>query len=68
MNKSVMSQRPNCLILSAKVKGRRMETIEVNMADWSIVQCRGKHNVDSKYHQQIMELMTKNMNKVKEAV
>lgn len=61
-------QRPNCLILSAKVKGHRMETIEVNMADWSIVQCRGKHNVDSKYHQQIMELMTKNMNKVKEAV
>lgn len=57
--------RPNCLILSAKVNGQRMETIEVDMANWSIVQSRGRHNVDSKYHGVIMELMTRNMNKLK---
>lgn len=55
--------KADCLIVGARIKGERMETIEVNMKDWKIVQCRGKHNQSSKHHEMIMEAMTANMNK-----
>lgn len=57
----------DCLIIGARVKGKRTETIEVDMKEWKIVQCRGKHNQPSKYHTQIMRLMNANMNKFKTA-
>ena len=54
-------KKPYCLILSAKVNGERMETIEVNLSNNTIVQCRGRHNQDSEYHKQMMDLMSRNM-------
>ena len=58
--------RPNWLILSAKGNGKRMETIEVNLKNYTIVQCRGKYNQDSEYHEKILDLLSKNMDKIKE--
>ena len=55
--------RDNTLILGARVKGLRMETIEVDTRDWRVVQCRGDHNGKSKYHDRILETVNKNMNK-----
>ena len=50
--------KADCLIIGAKVKGERTETIEVDTKNWRIVQCRGKYNQDSAYHQQIYRLAT----------
>lgn len=56
-----VNSKPNCLILSAKVNGQRMETIEVNLSDVSIVQCQGHHNINSSYHDEILKLMNDNL-------
>lgn len=59
-------KRKDCLILGAKVNGERTETIEVNLNDFSVVQCRGKNNLDSQYHKRIMSLMSSNLSKLKD--
>ena len=56
-----VNNRPNCLILSAKVDGSRMETLEVDLSSLTIIQCHGKYNQITKYHDVILSLMKKNM-------
>jgi hypothetical protein len=51
------------LIIGARIGGERMETIEVDMSEWKVMQCRGKHNQDSPHHERIMDAITNNMNK-----
>lgn len=58
----------DCLILGARVDGKRTETIEIDTKNWKIVQCRGKHNQSSKYHDRIVKLMNENLNKLKQCV
>jgi DNA-directed RNA polymerase subunit RPC12/RpoP len=58
--------KPDTLILSAKVEGQRAETIEVSLSTFKVIQSRGKHNQDSPYHSRILALMKKNMNKIKQ--
>lgn len=53
--------KSDCLIIGARVKGERAETIEVNMKDWRVMQCRGKHNLSSDHHDAIMEVINNNM-------
>lgn len=55
--------KDGCLIIGARVNGERAETIEINTNEWQIMQCRGKHNQNSEYHEAIMEAMTNNINK-----
>lgn len=55
--------KDGCLIIGARVNGERAETIEVNTKEWRIMQCRGKHNQDSQYHEAIIEAMTNNISK-----
>ena len=59
-------KKPDCLILSAQVNGKHMETIELNLKNFSIVQCRGFMNDPSAYHNEIVQLMNKNMYKVRQ--
>lgn len=61
-----VKQKPNCLILSAKVNGERTETIEVDLLSFTVVQCRGKHNMDSHYHKQILNLINSNLWQIKQ--
>lgn len=56
-------KHPDCLIIGARVDGKRTETIEIDTKNWKVVQCRGKHNQPSKYHERILRLMNKNMDK-----
>lgn len=51
------------LIIGARIGGERMETIEVDMSEWKVMQCRGKHNQDSPHHERIMDAINNNMNK-----
>ena len=62
-----ISKKPDCLIMSAKKNGKRLETLEVDLSDYTIVQCHGKHNQNSMYHDTILKLMEDNMDKIKEA-
>lgn len=57
--------KPNSLILSAKIDGKRIETIEVNLSSYEIIQSRGVCNKDTEYHNRIMKLMKDNMNEIK---
>ena len=52
-------QRKDCLILSAKVKGVSVATIELSLNTWSVVQCRGKFNQDPPNKIEIITLMEK---------
>lgn len=54
------------LILTAKVDGKRMETIEVSLADYTLVQSRGLQNKYTKYHGEIVELIKKNLSVIRE--
>lgn len=54
-------QKPESLILSARIEDKRVETVEVDLNRFCVIQCRGKHNGNTKYHDQIVQLVSKNM-------
>lgn len=59
-------KKKESLILSAKDKaGNRIETIEVNLNTYSIVQSRGVCNKNTPYHNKIIELVNQNMNLIR---
>ncbi len=59
-------KRADALILSAKDKeGNRLETIEVNLRSFKIVQSRGICNQNSPKHDDIVALVNKNMNLIR---
>lgn len=60
-------RHPNSLILSAKKDGQRVETIEVDISDYHIVQSRGKLNQNTPYHDTIVQLMQDNMDAIRKA-
>lgn len=51
------------LVIGARVKNKRMETIELDIKSGTILQCRGKCNKNSPYHQEIYNLMQNNIQK-----
>ncbi len=53
--------RNDSIVLSARKDGKRLETIEVNLNTFKIVQSRGACNGYSKYHNQIIHIVEKNM-------
>jgi len=61
-----VKKKPDCLIMSAKKDGERVETIEVDMSDYHVVQSRGKHNQNTPYHDTILQLMSDNMDRIRE--
>ena len=59
-------KKSNSLILSSTVGGKRMETVEVSLRTFSIVQSRAACNGVSPYHNRIIEMVNKSMNLIKE--
>lgn len=59
-------RRADSLILSATVGGKRMETVEVSLCTFRIVQSRAACNGVSPYHNRIINLVNQNMNLIKE--
>lgn len=60
-------KRPDSLILSARdQKGKRVETIEVNLTVLKIVQCYGVCNTFTEHHQEILDLVNDNMWRIRE--
>lgn len=60
-------EHPYSLILSARDNlGNRLETIEVDMKRWEIVQSRGYQNQPTLAHDAIVKLVNENMNVLKQ--
>lgn len=59
--------KPNSLILSATINGKRVETVEVSLETMKVVQSRGLQNKNTEYHDRIVNLVEKNMHLITEA-
>jgi hypothetical protein len=49
------------LILSATIDGKRIETVEVSLSKLSVIQCRGVCNKNTQYHNNIIDLVNRNI-------
>lgn len=58
-------KRLDSLLLTAKVNDERVETIEVNLKCYEVVQSRGVCNKNSEYHDRIVNLVNENMNVIR---
>ena len=54
------------LVLSARIDGIIIETVEVDLRTFKVVQCHGKHNQDTIYHKRIIDLVNSNARLIKE--
>lgn len=61
-------KKVNSLILSARIKNKPVETIEVSLKNMSIVQSRGLRNKATEYHDRIINLVQSNINLIHKAV
>ena len=57
--------KPYSLILSARINDKRIETIEVDLTNYTIKQCYGKHDQFTMYHQRILDLVNAQMDTIK---
>jgi hypothetical protein len=61
-------RHPGSLILSARDKqGNRIETVEVDIDSWHVVQSRGYKNNTTAQHDAIVKLVNDNMNLLRQA-
>jgi len=60
--KSSYYDRPKSLILSARIDSKRIETVEVSLETFKVVQCHGWDNQNSVHHSKIVELVNNNGN------
>lgn len=56
--------RENSLIFSARVNGKRTETVEFCLKKMELVQSRGISNNTTEYHEKIVSLINKNINEI----
>ena len=56
----------NSLILSARIDGKRIETVEVDLQTLKVVQSRGVCNQNTEYHDRIVNLVNNNMNLIRQ--
>jgi uncharacterized Zn finger protein (UPF0148 family) len=57
-------KKSDSLILSAQIDNQPIETIEVSISSGEILQARGYDNEPTKYHNKIINLVKKNVNKI----
>jgi hypothetical protein len=57
--------KPDSLILSACIEGKRIETVELSLSKWQVVQSRGVCNKNTEYHDRIIELVEKNISLIR---
>lgn len=54
-------KKSDSLLLSATVKGKRVETVEFSLKQMKVLQSRGVHNTNTEYHDRILKLVEKNI-------
>lgn len=60
--------KQNSLIFSAKVNGKRVETVEVELKSFKISQSRGLKNKATEYNEEIVTLMKRSLSKIKSVI
>ena len=63
--KNAFYSKKDSLIMSARIKGKPIETIEVNLKTFEISQCYGYKNTKTKFHSQIIKLVKDNILEIK---
>lgn len=58
--------KKDTLVLSARINGTIIETVEVDLKTLKVVQCHGKYNKDTEYHERIIDLVNSNAKLIKE--
>lgn len=58
-------KKKQSLVLSARIEDRRIETVEVSLKSFKVVQSRGVCNENTEYHDRIISLVEKNMNRIR---
>ena len=58
-------RKSDTLILSACCGNKRLETIEVSLKTFQIIQCRGACNLPTAYHDDIVRLVERNMHLIR---
>lgn len=58
--------KTDSLILTACIDGKKMETIEVSLSKLQVIQSRGVCNKNTEYHNQIVQLVEKNISLIEE--
>ena len=59
--RSAYYDKKDQLLLSAKVNGKRTETVSFSLSDYKVLQSRGYNNKNSKHHDKIVNLVIKNI-------
>lgn len=57
--------RPDSLVLSATIEGKRIETVEISLKTLKVVQSRGVCNKNTEYHDRIVKLVNSNINQIR---
>jgi hypothetical protein len=60
-------KKKDSLLLSAAIGEKRLETVEISLKDFNIKQSRGKFNQATEYNQKIIDLVTRNLQKIERA-
>lgn len=61
-----ITKKADSLILSAKINGKPVETVEVSLTSFQVVQSRGLNNLATEYNRDIVNLVNSNMNLIKQ--
>lgn len=59
-------KKPDSLILSARIGDKRIETVEINLNTFSVVQSRGTCNKITEYHDRIIGLVKENIKLIRQ--
>lgn len=59
-------KKADTLVLSARIDGEIIETVEVDLCTFKVVQCHGKNNQNTAYHDRIINLVNANSKLIKE--
>lgn len=60
--------KPDTLIFSAQINGKRIETVEVSLENLQVVQSRGLLNQNTEWHDQIVSLVNRNEHLIRERI
>ena len=60
--------KEDSLILSASIDEQKIETVEVSLSQLQVIQCRGACNKNTRFHDQIVELVRQNMKLIQQRI
>jgi hypothetical protein len=61
-------KKAGILLMSARIGEERIETLEISLATYKIIQCRGLNNAPTPFHDEIIAIVKQNMGKISKLV